>query len=76
MVSPEGQGGFSEFPGLRACRLTAILPSICGPMPSLPSLKRVTHGELSGSPVVRTPHFHRQGTGSILGQGTKISQAA
>ena len=66
MVSPEGQGGFSEFPGLRACRLTAILPSICGPMPSLPSLKRVTHGELSGSPVVRTPHFHSRGPSLVV----------
>ena len=76
MVSPEGQGGFSEFPGLRACRLTAILPSACGPMPSLPSLKRATHGEFPRNPVVRTPHCHCQDAGSILGQGTKIPQAA
>ena len=75
-VSPEGQEGFSEFPGLRACRLASILPSACGPMSSLPSLKRETWGEFPGSPVVRTPHFHCQGAGSILGQGTKIPQAA
>ena len=32
--------------------------------------------EFPGSPVVRTPCFHCRGLGSVLGQGTKIPQAA
>ena len=32
-------------------------------------------GEFSGSPVVRTQHFHCGGLGSIPGQGTRIPQA-
>ena len=32
--------------------------------------------EFPGGPVLRTPHFHCQGPGSIPGQGTKIPQAA
>ena len=31
--------------------------------------------EFPGGPVVRTPHFHCRGPGSIPGQGTKILQA-
>ena len=32
-------------------------------------------GEFPGGPVVRTPHFHCRGAGSIPGQETKILHA-
>ena len=37
--------------------------------------KRKAEGGFPGGPVVRTPHFHCRGPGSIPGQGTKILQA-
>ena len=38
------------------------------------SIKRYI-GDFPSGPVVKTPHFHCRGTGSILGWGTKIPQA-
>ena len=34
--------------------------------------KRMEGGDFPGGPVVKTPHFHCRGTGSIPGWGTKI----
>ena len=33
-------------------------------------------GDFPGGPVVKTPHFHSRGTGSVPGRGTKILHAA
>ena len=38
--------------------------------------KILLSGQFPGSPVLRTPAFTAEGTGSIPGQGTKIPQAA
>ena len=36
-------------------------------------LNDITIWDFPGGPVGKTPHFHCRGTGSIPGQGTKIS---
>lgn len=43
MVFPESQKGYSELTSMKDCRLKAVIPSACGRILSLSSLKMSTN---------------------------------
>ena len=50
-------------------------PDCISHISSLPKKIERKPRDFPGGPVVKTPSFHAGGTGSITGQGTKISYA-